>query len=92
MAETLGRTLGHLPLHGGWILEAITCGSSVPLVVSLFRITSDTPASTRSGLAVIYMSHVLQRGARAGCLERWALHCSLAFIIINNGEASELGT
>lgn len=46
----------------------------------------------RTALAAVYVSHVLERGARAGCLERCALHRSLAFIIINNGEASELGT
>lgn len=90
-----GRNLGPDPGSPAFTQgrdPTITCGSSVPLVVSLFRITSNILPPTRSGLAVVYISHVLERGARAGCLERCALHCSLAFIIINNGEASELGT
>lgn len=41
-----GRNLGPDPGSPAFMDSTVTCGSSVPLVVSLFRITSNAPPST----------------------------------------------
>lgn len=93
-----GRSFAQALGLGGRHLPDLTSGDH-HLQKQAFRIYSslgpDTPPSTRGGLAAAYISHAAgmrRHDARAGCLKRCALCCSVGFIVINNGEATERGT